>query len=66
VEAVWVFLLGSMVNHNMCVGDCSVLWDFANVSVMVTTERREWDARPGMIWAARAPAGRSGRSRVQV
>jgi hypothetical protein len=23
---------------------------------MVTTERREWDARPGMIWAARAPA----------
>jgi hypothetical protein len=33
---------------------------------MVTTERREWDARPGMIWAARAPAGRSGRSRVQV
>ena len=33
---------------------------------MVTMERREWDARPGMIWAARAPAGRSGRSRVQV
>ena len=33
---------------------------------MVTTERREWDARPGMIWAARAPVGRSGRSRVQV
>ena len=33
---------------------------------MVTTERREWDDRPGMIWAARAPAGRSGRSRVQV
>ena len=33
---------------------------------MVTTERREWDARLGMIWAARAPAGRSGRSKVQV
>ena len=35
---------------------------------IVTTERREWDARPGMIWAAHAPAGRgrSGRSRVQV
>jgi len=33
---------------------------------MVTTERREWDARPGMIWAARVPAGRSGRSSVQV
>ena len=33
---------------------------------MVTMERKEWDARPGMMWAARAPAGRSGRSRVQV
>ena len=33
---------------------------------MVTTERREWDARPGMIWAACAPAGRFGRSRMQV
>ncbi len=33
---------------------------------MVTMERRECDARPGMMWAARAPAGRSGRSRVQV
>ena len=33
---------------------------------MVTTERREWDARPGMIWAARAPAVRYGRSRLQV
>jgi hypothetical protein len=33
---------------------------------MVTTERREWDARPGMMWAARAPAGRFGRSKVQV
>jgi hypothetical protein len=44
---------------------------FVNVTVhpalhMVTTERREWDARPGMMWAARAPAGRSGRSKVQV
>jgi hypothetical protein len=44
---------------------------FVNVTVhpalhMVTTERREWDARPGMIWAARASAGRSGRSRVQL
>ncbi len=33
---------------------------------MVTTERREWDNRPRMIWAACAPAGRSGRSSVQV
>jgi hypothetical protein len=33
---------------------------------MVTTERREWDARPGMIWAACVLAGRSGRSSVQV
>ena len=45
--------------------------DFVNVTVhpalhIVTTESREWDARPGMMWAARAPAGRSGRSRVQV
>jgi len=32
----------------------------------VTTERREWDATPRMIWAARAPAGRSSRSSVQV
>ena len=44
---------------------------FVNVTVhpalhIVTTERREWDARPGMMWAALAPAGRSGRSRVQV
>jgi hypothetical protein len=44
---------------------------FVNVTVhpalhMVTTERREWDARPGMMWAAHASAGRSGRSRVQV
>ena len=33
---------------------------------IVTTERREWNARPGMMCAARAPAGRSGRSRMQV
>jgi hypothetical protein len=33
---------------------------------MVTTERREWDARPGMMWAALAPMGSAGRSRVQV
>ena len=33
---------------------------------MVTTERSEWDARPMMIWVALAPAGRSGRSSVQV
>ena len=44
---------------------------FVNVTVhpalhIVTTESREWDARPGMMWAARAPAGRSGRSRVHV
>ena len=31
---------------------------------MVTTKRREWDAGPERIWAARAPAGRSGRSNV--
>jgi len=30
-DMVWVFLLGSMVNHNTCIGYCSVLWDFANV-----------------------------------
>ena len=33
---------------------------------MVTTERSEWDARPGIIWAVCAPAGISGRSSVQV
>ncbi len=33
---------------------------------MVTTERREWDARPGMMWAALVPTGSTGRSRVQV
>jgi len=44
---------------------------FVNVTVhstlhKVTKERREWDARPGTMWAARAPPRRSGRSRVQV
>ncbi len=33
---------------------------------MVTTERREWDTRPGMMWAALVPTGSAGRSRVQV
>ena len=33
---------------------------------MVTTERREWDTRPGMMWAALAPMGSMGRLRVQV
>ncbi len=33
---------------------------------MVTTERRECDARLGMMCAAWAPAGRLGRSRVHV
>ncbi len=33
---------------------------------MVTTDRREWDARPGMMWAALALTGSAGRSRVQV
>ncbi len=33
---------------------------------MVMTERREWDASPGMMCAARASGGRFGRSRVQV
>ncbi len=31
---------------------------------MVTTERRDWDARPGMMWAALVPTGNAGRSRV--
>ena len=31
-----------------------------------TTERREWDARPGMMWAALVSTGSAGRSRVQV
>jgi hypothetical protein len=33
---------------------------------IVTTESNKCDARPGITWAARAPAGRSGKSRVQV
>ncbi len=33
---------------------------------MVTIERRECDARPGMMCAVQAPAGRFGRSRVNV
>jgi hypothetical protein len=33
---------------------------------IVTTDRRECDARPGMMWAFLAAAGSSGRSRVQV
>jgi hypothetical protein len=44
---------------------------FVNITVhpalhMVTTERSEWDARPGMIWAALALTGSAGRLRVQV
>ena len=45
---------------DFCEGHC------APRVVMVTAERREWDAGPGLIWAARAPAGRSGRSSVQA
>ncbi len=33
---------------------------------IVTMDRREWDARPGMMWAFLAAAGSLGRSRVQV
>ncbi len=33
---------------------------------IVTTEINKCDARPGMTWATRALAGRSGKSRVQV
>ncbi len=33
---------------------------------IVTTESSKYDPRPGMTWAAWAPARRSGRSRVQV
>jgi hypothetical protein len=33
---------------------------------MVMTESNECDARPGIMWAAWAPAGSAGRSRVQV
>jgi hypothetical protein len=33
---------------------------------IVTTESNKCNARLGMTWAARAPAGRSGKSSVQV
>ncbi len=33
---------------------------------IVTTESNKCDARPGVTWAAWVPAGRSGKSRVQV
>jgi hypothetical protein len=33
---------------------------------IVTMDRREYDARPGMMWAFLAAAGSSGRLRVQV
>jgi hypothetical protein len=33
---------------------------------IATTERRECDAMPGMMWAAQAVGGRSGQSRVHV
>ncbi len=33
---------------------------------MVTTGKREWDARLGMMWAALAPMGSVARLRVQV
>jgi hypothetical protein len=33
---------------------------------IVTTESNGCDARPGITWAAWAPAGRSGKLRVQV
>ena len=33
---------------------------------IVTTESNKCDARPGITWAAWAPAGRSGKLRVQV
>ena len=32
----------------------------------VTTKIREWEARPGMIWACCTDAGRAGISRVHV
>jgi hypothetical protein len=35
-------------------------------SHIVMMESKECDARPGMTWAARALAGRSGKLRVQV
>ena len=31
--AVGVFLLGMMINHNLGVGDYSITWDVANVSI---------------------------------
>ncbi len=34
VYTVGVFLLGTMINHNAGVGDCSIAWDVANVSVL--------------------------------
>jgi hypothetical protein len=30
---VGVLFLGTMVDHNVGVGDCSIAWDVANVSV---------------------------------
>jgi hypothetical protein len=33
---------------------------------IVLTKSNQCDARPGITWAARAPAGRSGKLRVQV
>ena len=30
---VGVFFLGTMVDHNGGIGDCSIAWDFANVSM---------------------------------
>jgi hypothetical protein len=30
---VRVFLLGTMIDHNAGIGDCSIAWDVANVSV---------------------------------
>ncbi len=32
----------------------------------VTTEMREWEARPGMMWVCHAEAGRAGMSSVLV
>ncbi len=36
------------------------------VLLIVTTESNKCDARLGITWAARVPAGRSGKLRVQV
>ncbi len=38
----------------------------ASLLHIVRTENNECDVRPGIRWAAQAPAGRSGKSRVQV